>query len=285
VLPLVSGMLGQERVVGASYYVRAAGPLFLLLLALMAAGPLLPWRRGGSRAARAVGWAGGGGGIALFILLGAGVRSLPALIAFPLAVAVATTCAMQYAALLSIRGGLKSRPRPSLPAALLRHRRRYGAYLAHLGLVVLVVGVAGSQLWQQERDVTLAPNQSVTVAGYTVTYTGAEQRQLADHSELVGSLRFGDETLQPSLASYAGLGGQALTHVAISTTPVADLYVVLAGVNDDGSASFRIFVNPLVTWIWAGGAIIILGVVLGNLGDRSAATETAARRVAELVPG
>jgi cytochrome c-type biogenesis protein CcmF len=276
VLPLVSGMLGQERVVGSSYYERAAGPLFLLILALMAAGPLLPWRHAGSGALRALAWPGGAAAILLSILVAAGVRSLPALIAFPLAAAVATTCVMQYARI--------GRSWSRMPKLLRRRRRRYGAYLAHLGLVVLVTGVAASHLWQQERDVTLAPGESATVAGYTVTYDGAEQHQLADHSELVGSLRFGDQTLQPSLATYAGLGGQALTRVAISTTPVADLYVVLAGVNDDGSASFRIFVNPLVSWIWAGGAIIILGVVLGNLGERSAATERASRRLPELVP-
>ncbi len=285
VLPLVSGMLGQERVVGASYYERAAGPLFLLVLALMAAGPLLPWRHAGAAALRALAWPGATAAVALSLLLVAGVRSTPPLIALPLAAAVATTCFMQFAAVRSTGPLKRSRPWASVPAALGRRRRRYGAYLAHLGLVVLVVGVAASHFWQAERDVTLAPGESATVAGYTVTYSGSEQRELADHSELVGSLRFGDETLQPSLATYAGLGGQALTHVAIRTTPLADLYVVLAGVNADGSASFRIFVNPLVSWIWAGGAIIILGVVLGNLGERSAVTEMAARRVAELVPG
>jgi cytochrome c-type biogenesis protein CcmF len=284
VLPLASGMLGQERVVGASYYERAAGPLFLLILALMAAGPLLPWRNAGAGALRAVAWPGGAAALLLSILVVVGVRSLPALIAFPLAAAAATTCVIQVAGVRSNRGLNRRRTWASLPARLRRRRRRYGAYLAHLGLVVLVSGVAASHFWQQERDVTLALNESVTVAGYTVTYAGSEQRQLTDHSELVGSLRLGDETLQPSLATYAGLGGQALTHVAISTTPVADLYVVLAGVNGDGSASFRIFVNPLVSWIWAGGAVIILGVVLGNLGERRAVMETAARRVAELVP-
>ena len=283
VLPLISGMLGQERVVGAPYYERAAGPLFLLILALMAAGPLLPWRNAGAKTLRAMVWPAGAAATALSTLLVAGVRSVPALIALPLAVAVATTCVIQY---VRPSSHVRSRPRrswTSASAALFRRRRRYGAYLAHLGLVVLVTGIAASHFWQQERDVTLAPNTSVTVAGYTVTYTGDEQRQLVDHSELVGVLRFGDETLQPSLATYAGLGGQALTHVAIRTTPMADLYVVLAGVNSDGSASFRIFVNPLVSWIWAGGAIIILGVVLGNLGEQSVARETAGRRIAELV--
>jgi len=160
-----------------------------------------------------------------------------------------------------------------------RSRRRYGAYLAHLGLVVVAVGVAASHLGQQEKDVTLAPGQQVTVAGYVLTYTGSERRDDGDHTSFVAGMRFGDQTLEPSRATYVGLGGQALTHVAISTTPLADVYVVLAGTGEDGSATFRVFVNPLVTWIWAGGAVIVLGVVLGNLGERSVDAELARRRV------
>jgi len=155
----------------------------------------------------------------------------------------------------------------------MRKRRRYGAYLAHLGMVVLVVGIAGSHFWQQEKAISLKPGEQVTVAGYTLTYTGAETRQLADHTELVGSIRLGDQTLEPARATYAGLGGQSLTHAAISSTPVADVYVVLAGLNDDGSAAFQIFVNPLVIWIWAGGTIIIVGVILGNAGERRRALD------------
>ena len=272
VLPLVSGMLGQQRVVGTSYYERAAGPLFVAILALMAAGPLLPWRRAaGMPSRRALMWPAATVVIAFVLLLIAGARSIPALVALPLIAAVAATCFTQYARL--IRGWSR------LPAQLVRKRRRYGAYLAHLGLAVLVTGIAASHFWQQQRDVTLAPGQSVTVAGYTLTYVGSEQRQLADHTELVGVMRFGDATLEPGRATYAGLGGQSLTRVAINTTPVADVYVVLAGAADGGSASFRVFVNPLVSWIWAGGAIIILGVLLGNIGERAPAVEAVRRRV------
>ena len=210
-------------------------------------------------------------------IFSAGIRSIPALFALPLLAAVAATCLTQYGRL--VRGWSR------LPRLLVRKRRRYGAYLAHLGLVVLVTGIAGSHFWQQEKDVTLSPGQQVTVAGYTLTYVGSEQRQLADHTELVGAMRFGDSTLEPARATYAGLGGQSLTRVAISTTPVADVYVVLAGAGDGGSASFRVFVNPLVSWIWAGGAIIILGVVLGNFGERSPAVEALRRRVPASVPG
>jgi len=202
----------------------------------------------------------------------AGERSIGALVAIPLAAGAAATVLTIFA-----RAARK-------PQVLVRRRRRYGAYLAHLGLVVVVVGIAASHFWQQEKDVTLAPGQQVSVAGYTLTYIGSDQRQLADHTEFGAVMRFGDQTLEPSRATYAGLGGQALTHVAITTTPVADVYVVLAQANEDGSASFRVFVNPLVTWIWAGGAIIILGVVLGNVGQRIPVPELARRRQTVTLP-
>ena len=273
VLPLVSGMFGTERVVGAPYYERAAGPLFATILALMAVGPLLPWRHAGRPVLRALRWPAAAALVVMAGLFVAGVRSAPALVAVPLAVAAGATVASEFG-----RAALKR------PMSILRRRRRYGAYLAHLGLVVVVVGIAASHFGQQERDVTLQPGEQVTVAGYTLTYTGAQQRQLTDHTEFVAGMRFGGQTLEPSRATYAGLGGQALTHVAITTTPLADVYVVLAGTNDDGSASFRVFVNPLVSWVWAGGAVIILGVVLGNIGERSPIPELARRRIPITLP-
>ena len=273
VLPLVSGMLGTQRVAGAPYYERAAGPLFAALLALLAVGPLLPWRRAGWTTMRALRWTGVTAAVVLVVLLITGVRSLPALLAIPLAAGAGATVLSEYG-----RAALKR------PQSILRRRRHYGAYLAHLGLVVVVIGIAASQFWQQEKDVTLKPGEQVTVAGYTLTYIGSEQRQLADHIEFISGMRFGEQTLEPSRATYAGLGGQALTHVAISTTPMADVYVVLAGTGDDGSASFRVFVNPLVTWIWAGGAVIILGVLLGNVGDRGVIAELATRRIPVTLP-
>ena len=258
VLPLVSGLVGMERVVDASYYERAAGPLLAALLALMAAGPLLPWRRASAPWVRAAAWPAAAAAATVVALLALGVHSLAPIIAIPLAVAAAATAVLEY-----WRGLRKAGVR-----MIVRKRRRYGAYLAHIGLVVLAIGIAASHFWQQESDVTLQPGQSASVAGYSLTYTGAEQRQLSDHTELVAAMQFGDTTLQPARATYAGLGGQSLTHVAISTTPWADVYVILTGSSPDGSASFRILINPLVSWIWAGGGLLLLGVAFGNLGER-----------------
>src|SRR5713101_5263656 len=238
----------------------------------------VPWRHAGAPLLRALRWPAVGSVVVVAALLAVGVRSVPALLGVPLAVAVATTVVYEYvraAGRWRRAGGGWSRA----VALATRRRRHYGAYLAHLGLAVVVVGLAASHFWQQEKDVTLQPGQQVSVAGYTLTYTGAAQRELADHSELVAAMKLGDQTLEPARATYAGLGGQSLTHVAISTTPIADVYVVLAGTNGDGSASFRVFVNPLVSWIWAGGAIVILGVLLGNAGARRVVVVPIAARV------
>ncbi len=277
-LPLVSGLLGQERVVGAAYYERATGPLFAAILALMAAGPLVPWRHAGAPLWRSLRWPAAAFALLLAVLLAAGVRSLPPLLGIPLGFAVASTVVYELvraAGRWRLAGGGWSRA----VVMLARRRRRYGAYLAHIGLAVVVIGLAASHFWQQEKDVTLQPGQQVSVAGYTLTYSGVENRQLADHAELVASMRLGDQTLEPARATYAGLGGQSLTHVAISTSATADVYVVLSGTNGDGSASFRVFINPLVSWIWAGGAIIIIGVLLGNAGAPRAAIQPVVSRV------
>ena len=271
-LPLVSGLLGQERVVGPTYYERATGPLFAAILALMAAGPLVPWRHAGAPLWRSLRWPAAAFALLLAVLVAAGMRSLPLLLGIPLGFAVASTVVYEFvraAGRWRLAGGGWSRA----VVMLARRRRRYGAYLAHLGLAVVVIGLAASHFWQQEKDVTLQPEQQVSVAGYTLTYSGFENRQLADHTELVAAMRLGDQTLEPARATYAGLGGQSLTHVAISTSATADVYVVLAGTNGDGSASFRVFINPLVSWIWTGGAIIIIGVLLGNAGAPRAAIQ------------
>jgi cytochrome c-type biogenesis protein CcmF len=266
ILPLVTGMSGRQLVVGPSYYQRVAGPLLVLVLVLLAVGPLLPWRRAGRAWARNVRWPAAAALATLAGMVVAGARDAGSLVALPLIAGGFATCLVEYA-----RGGRFARrlagPWPQAAARLaVRNRRRYGAYLAHIGLLLAAAGIAGSQFWQQERDVALLPGQSVTVAGHTLTYQGFSSDREGDHQALRARLEMGDVTLTPARLVYPGAGGQAVSQVAIQSSALADVYVVVAGPPSGRQLAFHMFVNPMVTWIWAGAALLVLGVLLGNLG-------------------
>jgi len=265
VLPLVSGMFGTPLVVGPSYYERVGAPLFVLLLALLAVGPLLPWRRAGRVWLRALRWPLLAAALSLALLVLFGARSPGALVVLPLLAAALTTSALEL-----VRGGraVQRAPGPWAGAAVRaarRNRRRYGASLAHIGIVVAIAGIAASHFWQTQTQVTLRPGQGFTVAGYHLAYQGLSSQVVGDHSVKTAHLTLGDEQLGPALASYPGLGAQALPRVAIRSTPIADLYLVLVSSRGQ-SVTITAFVNPLVTWIWAGVGLMILGVIFGNLG-------------------
>jgi cytochrome c-type biogenesis protein CcmF len=280
VLPLLTQLYnGRVAAVGPPFYERVTGPLFLLLLALLAVGPLLPWRRAGTAWLRTLRWPLTAAAAALAALLAAGVRDLAPLLVAPALGAAAATSLMEY-----FKGARFAARLPgSWAGATLRlagrNRRRYGAYLAHLGIVVAAAGFAGSHFWQQERQVSLQPGQSVSVGGYTLTLasvrtgsSGSTQVQRA-----VLDLPGGDQ-LTPGRTVYADFGGQSSTQVAIRSTPLEDLYVVLEDAPGSSTAVLTVFVNPLVGWIWAGAALLILGVILGSWpgGRRSVAPARAA---------
>jgi cytochrome c-type biogenesis protein CcmF len=115
------------------------------------------------------------------------------------------------------------------------------------------------------------PGETLQIGQYSMTYEGKATEPDAGSIRNVATLRLGGETLQPYRVSYPSLGGQSLTRVAIRSTPLEDLYVVLAGTEPDGTAAFQVFVNPLVTWIWAGAALLILGVLIANFGPERVA--------------
>jgi cytochrome c-type biogenesis protein CcmF len=279
-LPLITGMSGRQLTVGPSYFERAAGPLLILILALLAVGPLLPWRQAGRTWLRSLRWPAATAAGTLATLVAFGARDAGSLLALPLVAGGIATCVVEY-----VRGAQFARrlagPWPQAAARLaVRGRRRYGAYLAHLGLLLVAAGIAGSHFWQQQASVTLAPGQSVTVGSHTLTYQGFSQQHLGDHTAVVARLVMGSQTLEPARLTYPSVGGQAVSRVSITSTPLEDVYVVVAGPPEGDRVAFNVFDNPMVTWIWAGGALLVLGMLLGNLGrpDLEASLQPAARR-------
>jgi cytochrome c-type biogenesis protein CcmF len=271
IFPLVSeAVQGIKITVGPPFFNQVAGPIMIVLIALMGVGPLMPWRKGaGSSLARLFGPPILFG---LLVALGVGVvrgfDQPKALAAFGACGFVAATIATEL-----VRGTMARRQAtgegllPALGNLISRNNRRYGGYVVHLGIVMIAVAVTASSAYQVEQSARLRSGESVEVAEYRLTFSGLRERQepgvriveaqLAIESgrELVG-------TLVTDKRFYRGFERQPSTSVGIRTTPADDLYVVLAGWEADGSASFIVFVNPLVIWIWLGGIVAAAGALV-----------------------
>ena len=152
-------------------------------------------------------------------------------------------------------------------ALITSNRPRYGGYVVHLAVVVLGVGIVGSSFYGTQRDVLLSPGESATVEGYTITYKDSRTLQKSDRRESFFTLDVakGDQfigTLEAERTFYPGFNISA-TRAGIRSTPVEDLYIVPSEAREgDPSIGFRIFVNPLVWWMWIAGPIMIIGTTV-----------------------
>ena len=266
--PLVSEWLSGTKVtVGPPFFNQVNTPIGLGLLLLTGVGPLLAWgRTSGGGLGRALAVPAGVGAVLAIGLLLAGVRD-------PWALLSLTLCAVTGSAtLLEFYRGVKARQQTASEAWLTaarrltwRHRRRYGGYLVHLGVVLLFVGFTG-KLFTEEQEVILDRGEAAQVGAYTLRYEQLTERQDAQRTTdaAVVSLWHGGQfmaTLLPERRFYPAFD-QGTTEVAIYSSLARDVYVVLVGFSDGGgSAKFQVFVNPLVAWVWIGGVVMVLGTL------------------------
>ncbi len=269
IFPLVSeAVTGNKVTVGAPFYNQVNGPIFLTLVLLVGVCPLISWRRASKENLLrnfsyplVVGLAFAG-----FLFL-SGVREWYALLSF-------AVCAFVMVTILSeFYRGLRARRRLygenyflALINLLRRNRRRYGGYIVHLGVVLLTIGVVGSTLYKAEIEAHLDPGERVSLKGYSLEFQGLSQYATRNRMVLAANLELyqGDRllgTMAPERAFYRNTP-EPTTEVDIRTTLKEDLYLILAGVSEDGSATFKVIINPLVAWIWVGGMVLIGGTVI-----------------------
>ena len=283
VYPLISEIFqGETITVGQPYYNQVNGPLFLILILLMGVAPFLPWRHASwttLRRALLLPAASALATAALLLLLG---------VHKPWAVASFAVCALVVAGILRewVRGALaRHRLGESYPVAFARliagNRPRYGGYVAHLAVVLLALGVTGSSFYGIQKDVALSPGESADVGAYTLTYVGASAVDKADRIEATAEVQVfrGNDFLgsyHPRRDFYPSFN-MASTQAAIRSTPIEDLYIIPGELLEDGRAIFRVFVNPLVMWMWVAGPLLLLGVTVALWPQREAAAVYAPR--------
>ena len=146
------------------------------------------------------------------------------------------------------------------------NRPRYGGYVVHLAVVLLALGVTGSSFYGIQRDIALSPGESADVGEYTVKYIGASARTFSDRTEATAEVQAfrGDTflgTYYPRRDFYPSFN-IASTLAAIRSTPLEDLYIIPGELLDDGRTILRVYVNPLVMWMWVAGPLLIVGVTV-----------------------
>jgi cytochrome c-type biogenesis protein CcmF len=241
------------------------GPLFIALVFMMGVGPLLAWRRASpSSLLRLFRWPAFGAAIAVIALPLLGVTGVWPDLALAVCVFSGVTILYDTWRGVRVRHSHGENYATALTMLFNRHRQRYGGYLVHLGLIVLAVGVIGSQFFQSQGEAQLRVGQSLTVSGYTVTYLGITDTS-KDGIETVQThfnVSQGGhviEQIAPGERIFPGFANQPASIVSISTHRLNDLYVFLSGYDGSTSATIRVFLNPLVSLVWSGGLLMVVG--------------------------
>jgi len=272
VYPMVSEAIrGEAVVLGRSYYdffLRAFG---LPLLLLMGIGPLIAWRKASLRSlATTFRWptlvALSTG--AVLLALGAG-SSIPGLVAYTFSAFVAATIVMEFARGTRARKALGATSWIGAFSSLMaRNRRRYGGYVVHASIVLLAIGITGSSAFDSVKEAKLTRGESLAIGGYTLVYRSLDERQSANATEVRATLgvQRGDKdlgTLEAGKNAYT-IEQQVSNEVGIRSDKLTgeDLFVIAEQIDADGSVYFRVFVKPLVNFIWLAGLVFLLGSVI-----------------------
>ncbi len=292
IFPLISELAtGQKVTVGPPFYERATGPLFAGLLLLMGIAPLAAWRHSTAKTLGKAIWKPG-----LFSLLGIiiplalGFRQPAALLGFWLSTFVSAVTLYEF------WRGAQARSRRSQENLLLalwrlagRNRRRYGGYIIHLGVVLMAIGIIGIEIFQVETQGTIPQGGEIRLGEYRMTYDSLAIFNTNDGRNVARAeiSVFRNDRFVGNLyprRDYYYESQQPMTIPGVRSTWEDDFYVLLVDwlpVTAQG-ATFKVYRNPLVNWMWLGGIVFILGTMVAAWPDKDPETAPARKRRSNL---
>jgi Cytochrome c biogenesis factor len=266
---------GSKVTVGAPFYNRVNIPIGLFLLFLTGIGPLLAWRSTSLRSIRrnfvlpCIAMA-----VAFAVVIVAGVRPWSAgddmqseifsLVTFTLAAGVITAIMAEF-----LRGAsvVRTQTGKSLLGSTVllvrRNTRRYGGYIIHFGIVVMFIGIAGGA-FNQSREQEMGFGDEMKMGSYRLVCQSFSQDSNANYDTefaLLDVFKGGKKITQlaPERRFY-NASQTTSTMVALHSTLAQDLYVIYEGKNPDTDKPIiKVFINPLMNWIWIGVLIVVLG--------------------------
>ncbi|MDE3015997.1 MAG: heme lyase CcmF/NrfE family subunit [Pseudomonadota bacterium] len=242
VYPMFAEWLAGERLsVGPPYFNATFLPLMLPPLLLAGLAPYMPWEKASLRLACK--------------------RALPACLAGLAAALLALAMAKTDVALAALGLGMATWLAAASVEWLKRGRAAFPGGLAHLGAAVLLAGITGMGLWQQQREGWLREGDSLDVAGYHVTYRKSSATDAPNYQgkraifDVTGN---STATLFPEYRTY-NIRGTATSIAAVHHGLTGDLYLVIGETSTNGRTAVRAYVNPMIGLIWAGCVLMALG--------------------------
>jgi cytochrome c-type biogenesis protein CcmF len=251
----------------------------------MGVGPALPWKRAsGETVKRQLSPPAIGAVVAAALGLIAGARNPYAVLAFGFGGFALVANIREF--VTGVRARMRARgeaPLEALGSLIGANRRRYGGYVAHIGVVAVAVAITASSTFKTEHEATLEKGESMQVSGMELQLAevwGRREPQRDVVGVTVVLRKDGRELgrLDPRMNFYP-TSDQPVPTPAVRSRPWGDVYVNLQAFTPNGSnATLRVIVEPLVPWIWIGGLIICCGALVSMAPSR--------RRVAaaELAP-
>lgn len=276
IFPLVSeAVRGVKVTVGPPFFNQVNAPIFLAIILLAGICTLIGWRRASLRnLMRNFLWPLLAAVVVTIILLIAGVTRAYALLALGISAFVLFTILYEWARGTHARHRVRSENYlKAFWGLIMNNRPRYGGYIVHIAIIIIAVGVTGSSLYGTEKEVVVSPGESMTINNYTLTYRSIDNYETASKTTVTATLTVANSgevigELTPEKYFHRSYD-QAVTEVAIRSTLAEDLYVILIGWEEDDTTSFKLLVNPLVSWIWYGGIIFTLGGVIAFWPERN----------------
>ena len=271
IFPLISeAVAGVQVSVGAPYFNSVTVPLFLVLVFLMAIGPVIAWRRASwDNLKRNFTWP-----AAAALLLGCGlsvwkIRDFMPLLGFTLLAFVVfsilydTGLALRARRRLAGEGIIRG-----LVTLARRNQRRYGGFIVHLGIVLIMMGIAGSMSYSIEKEATMSLNQQLQVGNYRIQFAGLSGSQQPTHFRVEGAFHVfhngsDNRTLRPALKFFP-TQQSPIGRAVHQSSLTEDIYLILSGFSqvDRNQATLKVLVRPLVIWMWIGGFVIALGTLI-----------------------
>ena len=290
--PILSQLVqGTKVTVGPPFFNKVNVPVALLLLLLTAVGPLLAWRKTSLESLkRNFLWPTMGAVSVAIALLVLGVRPwrdvsyFYSLMTITLSALVAFTVISEF-----VRGGrvIADKTGRGLPASMIRlwHRntRRYGGYIVHFGVVLVMIGLAGSA-FNQDKEKEMGYGDQLTIGPYKLvcrSYTQDSKPNYESEWAVINVYKNGQPltTMYPERRFYRA-SQQTSTMVANRSTIQEDLYIVYEGLNQDtGRPIIKVHLNPLVMLIWLGLLVMVFGTITALIPNAAPIRATVPARV------